>query len=640
MVLIVRRIVERRFRFLAAFGTALLLLLVASVSFAAAATTGALSLAPAAPVAPNPSLVGSTVTFSVNFTDAAGKPQRVRAYYDTTHYVSLTSSATTWATGVVFTGTKSDFAVGSYTIVFKARDIAGTSVPDLAGGTLVVTVPATPSPTPTKTPTPTPTPTKAPTPTPTPTKAPTPTPVPTPTKAPTPTPAPTAVPTPPPPPAPTAAPVKTAAPVRTAAPTPVKTLAPTPAPVVPTPPPATTAPTPTSAASAAVAALGGPSASGGSGVPGSGDQVAGDPAAWVAIPNGIGQGLGIAGAATATARLEAILSASHTAPSQPMTQLAPTIATLILGTGAWAAFSFFGRRRRDDDTEADVLLAAAAATGFEGGAAAGLSVVDESLLPRWRRPSLQQARRTDPLRAAAEARHLSFEAAGVVPLENYERRVIGYRLVRLLDSPDELRATEIGVVDQGDEVQLLDRHGAYWLVLCPDGRQGWVHRMTLADVEQPATADSEAAFEPPAANGYAQPAEPEEPAVPEVPAAPDAAEEQGYDMFAEAPDTDGLLEAYMKARSLSEAQSAVAVVVEPAAEPELAVEPTAEAAVESVEVTGVAAAAAPSVEPLSEATPVAKPKRAGAKYSAQKPAGTRKASTASRPGTKSRRPSK
>ena len=120
---------------------------------------------------------------------------------------------------------------------------------------------------------------------------------------------------------------------------------------------------------------------------------------------------------------------------------------------------------------------------MEVAAAGGLESVDESLLPRWRRPSLQQARRTDPLRAVADTEHMSFEAAGVSPLADYERRRIGYRLVRLLDSPDELRATEIGVVDQGDEVQLLDRHGAYWLVLCPDGRQGWLHRMTLADVD-------------------------------------------------------------------------------------------------------------------------------------------------------------
>ena len=316
------------------------------------------------------------------------------------------------------------------------------------------------------------------------------------------------------------------------------------------------------------------------------------------------------------------------------------VSAAAAGGTLWAAFVFFGKRRRDDDDPADSVLAAAAATGYEGEAATGLPAADESLMPRWRRPSLQQARRTDPLRAAAEAHHMSFEAAGVRPLENYERRSIGYRLVRLLDSPDELRATEIGVLDQGDEVQLLDRHGAYWLVLCPDGRQGWLHRMTLAEPEpQPETQ-----VEPMPQYRYAEPE------------APEAPEEQGYDMFAEDPDTDGLLEAYMKARSMVEAQPEVAL--DPAAEPTVAaIEPASvlEPVVESMTVAAVevepaaepapvapeaAAATSPSPETSFEATPAAKPRRAGAKYSAQKPSGTHKASTSSRPGARSRRPSK
>ena len=48
--------------------------------------------------------------------------------------------------------------------------------------------------------------------------------------------------------------------------------------------------------------------------------------------------------------------------------------------------------------------------------------------------------------------------------------------------PDELRGSEIAFLDQGDEVQLLEKRGVYWLVLCPDGRQGWIHKMTLGDV--------------------------------------------------------------------------------------------------------------------------------------------------------------
>ena len=52
----------------------------------------------------------------------------------------------------------------------------------------------------------------------------------------------------------------------------------------------------------------------------------------------------------------------------------------------------------------------------------------------------------------------------------------------VLDAPDPLRSSAIGDLDAGDEVQLLQRSGGYWLVLCPNGTQGWVHRMTLGDV--------------------------------------------------------------------------------------------------------------------------------------------------------------
>lgn len=453
-------------------------------------------------------------------------------------------------------------------------------------------------------------------------KGPAPTPKPTSARKRTETPMSTPVPTKTPAPASTSAPVLPPAPT----PAPVESPAPvTPVPVAPTAPPAVQTPTPTNAAATAPALVVGPAASGGSGAPGTGNPAGNDPAGLLAQANGIAGGPDIAGGAGAEARLEAALAASHALPSQLMNQLAPTIATLLLGATAWAAFVFFGKRRRDDDDSADSLLAAAAATGlatgFEGHAARDLHAVDESLIPRWRRPSLQQARRTDPLRAVAEAPHMSFDAAGVRPLENYERRSIGYRLVRLLDSPDEVRATEIGVLDQGDEVQLLNRHGAYWQVLCPDGRQGWLHRMTLADPERVTKAEPEP-----------QPDTQVEPMPQYMLAEPEAPEEMGYDMFAADPETDGLLEAYMKARGMAETQPGA--VLEPAA---VEVAPAAKPTRAARKAT---AATSPSPETSSEATPAARPKRAGARYSAQKPAGTRKASTSSRPGAKSRHPSK
>lgn len=175
-------------------------------------------------------------------------------------------------------------------------------------------------------------------------------------------------------------------------------------------------------------------------------------------------------------------------------QVLPTLVSSTGGVALVMAFMFFGKKRRDGEPPApDEVLHASAARGTELPAAAALvpgTPVDlEASMPRWRRPSLLQARKADPLRDTGPARmSLSFDHGLVGPVDGYERRVIRYRVVRLLDAPDELRSAEVGFLDQGDEVQLLERSGAYWLVLCPDGRRGWLHKMTLGDVvgEQPA----------------------------------------------------------------------------------------------------------------------------------------------------------
>ena len=322
-----------------------------------------------------------------------------------------------------------------------------------------------------------------------------------------------------------------------------------------------------------------------------------------------------------TGEVPSYLLVSYHAPiSQLIVQLAPSITTAAGGTAAWAAFVLFGKRRRDGAApDPETALATAAATGLEVGAGQGLTTVDESLLPRWRRPSLQKVRRTDPLRMVADAPSLSFAASGLQTGEDYERRQIRYRLVRLLDRPDELRSSEIGVLDRGDEVLLLERRGVYWLVLCPDGRQGWIHRMTLSDptVEQ---APEAVPWEDHAIAGYA--------------AADDVSSES---VFAEvsAPEAEpaadpGFLEAYIQARS-DALRSMSAPEVEPAVE---AVSLDLSATAQSV------AASVPVAEPSTEPAPAGEPGCAGERCSGRKNAGTRKAATGSRPGTKSRRPSR
>ncbi len=155
------------------------------------------------------------------------------------------------------------------------------------------------------------------------------------------------------------------------------------------------------------------------------------------------------------------------------------------------AFLVFGKKRRDEaPTASDADLAAAAAspyTAFGSGLAPAFAGVDPGTggtdvdLPRWRRPSLLAARKSDPIRNGADHVNLTFEAHGAAAAGG-ERQVVRYRLVRLLDRPDELLGQALDSVDEGDEVEVLEHHGTYRRVQTPDGRQGWLHRMTLGDI--------------------------------------------------------------------------------------------------------------------------------------------------------------
>jgi hypothetical protein len=185
-----------------------------------------------------------------------------------------------------------------------------------------------------------------------------------------------------------------------------------------------------------------------------------------------------------------------TGPSLPGFSIGPTLVTTTGVVATAMALGLFGRRRREDESDEDLAAASArglgvvpmelAGAGLQDGIAAGavgvLGTDDmELLMPRWRRPSLIQARKADPIRDQTPAPRLTFDQGLVGPLDGRERRVVRYSLVRLFDSPDELRGSEIGYLNKGDEVQLLEKYGSYWLVLCPDGQQGWLHKMTLGD---------------------------------------------------------------------------------------------------------------------------------------------------------------
>ncbi len=193
-------------------------------------------------------------------------------------------------------------------------------------------------------------------------------------------------------------------------------------------------------------------------------------------------------------------------------RIMPTIVLTTGGVTLAMAFLAFGKRRRDEGATApDPALGSAAARGTGLIANSGLVPAMatpavpamgatevatvrvpivvmprpgdiDAHLPRWRRPSLMEARKADPLRSVSTSVSLTFEGDAGVAETGLERRRIRYRMVSLLSDPDEVRGVQTGVLDEGDEVILLEKRGTYWRVVCPDGSEGWLHKMVLGDV--------------------------------------------------------------------------------------------------------------------------------------------------------------
>ena len=345
---------------------------------------------------------------------------------------------------------------GSHPIVFTALSQGSTTTLD--AGSITIALAPTPPPTPPPTPVPTPVPTPRPTLTPTPTPRPTPRPTPAATPKPTPKPTPAATPKPTPKPASIAV-----SPAPSPTPRPAAVVVPGDGPATARPPAAV--PGATADPSAAVGGVVGPGGSG-NGSTGS-------------TPGGPGAG----------SRDDPAVAGPFS--DDKMSRLITLAAAVSTGVTLLAAFLLFGRRRRNGDPD-DSELAGAAATAFGGplavATAAPAAPVDPGTggadvdLPRWRRPSLLAARMSDPVRGfdGGPAGRLAF--TGPAAAAGVERRLVRYRIVRLLDRPDELTGRTVGSVDEGDQVAVVEQSGLYRRVETPDGRTGWLHKMTLGDV--------------------------------------------------------------------------------------------------------------------------------------------------------------
>ncbi|MBI2762390.1 MAG: hypothetical protein HYX54_01340, partial [Chloroflexi bacterium] len=138
----------------------------------------------------------------------------------------------------------------------------------------------------------------------------------------------------------------------------------------------------------------------------------------------------------------------------------PTLpAMLVSGTAvtAWMAFMLFKKRRDEEMPDEKSVMREHAERGVGLAPNAGLAEPDdpEANMPRWRRPSLMEARKTDPIRDPRPTREplaFSFQVAGGP--SSVERRQVRYTVAALLSHPDPLRSDRIGEVVAGDEVQV------------------------------------------------------------------------------------------------------------------------------------------------------------------------------------------
>jgi hypothetical protein len=137
-----------------------------------------------------------------------------------------------------------------------------------------------------------------------------------------------------------------------------------------------------------------------------------------------------------------------------------------------------GREVRAASASTSPMAGIAAATGQDAMDPAEAAMFDpEANMPRWRRPSLLEARRSDPRqRTASPHTPQRFSDEAVLG----ELRRIRYAVVPVLDQPDEVLGRRLADLGNGDEIQVVGAAGTFLEVICPTGVRGWIHRTTVS----------------------------------------------------------------------------------------------------------------------------------------------------------------
>jgi hypothetical protein len=174
--------------------------------------------------------------------------------------------------------------------------------------------------------------------------------------------------------------------------------------------------------------------------------------------------------------------------------LLPILLLPVVAVGGGMLIAAYRRRRRDDEATGANIAAGAAA----GAAAATADVtpaltesgdgpladpaIEEDLEPIDEDAPLKKTRRATKKLAAGTAM-----AAAATERRTFEepakkgvsRAKVGYRRVRISSEPDAVRSTELGRLDRGDEVEILESYEGFLQVRTPDNIVGWILRHTI-----------------------------------------------------------------------------------------------------------------------------------------------------------------
>ena len=85
---------------------------------------------------------------------------------------------------------------------------------------------------------------------------------------------------------------------------------------------------------------------------------------------------------------------------------------------------------------------------------------------------------------AASAAPRAPQVFATPPTAGADRVRVGYRRVRVSSKPDAVRSVELGRLEQGDEVEILESYEGFLRVQTPQGITGWIQRHTVVGGSQ------------------------------------------------------------------------------------------------------------------------------------------------------------